>query len=150
MTNRAVSVLLVEDNPADVRLAREAMKASKLQLDITVVEDGELALDYLSRRGAYVDATRPDLILLDLNLPRLSGLTVLERIKSDPELRPIPVVVLTTSDSQDDIMRSYSLHANCYIRKPPRLEDFIRVVQSIDDFWFTIVRLPPRATPAGV
>lgn len=138
-------ILLVEDNPADVRLLREAMKACRLRCEMAVVEDGEAALDYLYRRGAHTAALRPDLVLLDLNLPKRNGIEVLAVAKSDPELRSLPFVVLTTSDSDEDVIRSYSLHANCYVRKPPTLEDFVRIVRTLDDFWFTIVKLPPKA-----
>ena len=139
-----VEILLVEDNPGDVELAREALAGSKLANRIAVVNDGEQALDYLFRRDPYGEAARPDLILLDLNLPRMDGREVLAAVKADPSLRRIPVVILTTSRSEEDILRSYDLHANCYITKPIDLNQFLRVVQSIEDFWLTIVRLPTQ------
>lgn len=139
-----VRVLLVEDNPADVRLLQEALRFCRTQIELPVVEDGEAALDYLFRRGVHQGAPRPDLVLLDLNLPRKNGMEVLAELKADEQLRTLPVVVLSTSDSESDINRSYALHANCYVRKPPGLDDFIRIVQAIDDFWFTIVKLPPN------
>lgn len=146
---RPINILLVEDNPADVRLMHEALKSGRLYCQLVVVEDGEAALDYLQRRPPHQDAPRPDLVLLDLNLPKKNGMEVLSVVKSDDGLRSIPVVVLTTSDRDEDVVKSYALHANCYIRKPPRLEDFMRVVQTIDDFWLTIVRLPPKGPPPG-
>jgi chemotaxis family two-component system response regulator Rcp1 len=143
---RAAEILLVEDNPADVRLTMEAMRESKMRNHVTVVGDGEQALDYLQRRGAYAGATRPDLILLDLNLPKKDGREVLQEIKAIEELRRIPVVVLTTSKAEEDICRTYDLHANCYITKPMDLDRFIEVVQQIEGFWLTIVSLPDRPT----
>ena len=141
---RPVEILLVEDNEGDVRLTREALREGHLRNRLHVVEDGERALDFLFRRGDYASAPRPDLILLDLNLPRRDGREVLAEIKSDTILRRIPVVVLTTSEAEQDILESYNLHANCYVRKPVDLDAFIQVVRSIDNFWLAIVKLPPE------
>ncbi|MBI5440702.1 MAG: response regulator [Deltaproteobacteria bacterium] len=137
-----IEILLVEDNPGDVRLTREALKQGKVLNRLHVVEDGVAALEFLHRRGVYAEAPRPDLILLDLNLPKKDGREVLQEIKGDESLRRTPVVVLTTSSSDEDILRSYNLHANCYVTKPMDLDQFIRVVESIQNFWFTIVKLP--------
>jgi chemotaxis family two-component system response regulator Rcp1 len=139
---RPVEILLVEDNPGDVRLTIEALRDGKVYNHLNVARDGVEALAFLRREGAFGDAPRPDLILLDLNLPRKDGREVLADIKSDPALRTIPVVVLTTSRAEQDVMRSYELQANCYITKPVDLEQFIIVVQSIENFWLTIVTLP--------
>ncbi|HWV59004.1 MAG TPA: response regulator [Longimicrobiales bacterium] len=139
----AVEILLVEDNPGDVRLTREALREGKVRNNLNVVPDGEKALAYLRREGPYADAVRPDLILLDLNLPRMSGREVLEAIKAEPRFRSIPVVILTSSEAEQDIVRAYQLNANCYVTKPVDLDQFISVVKSIEDFWLTIVRLPP-------
>ncbi len=141
---RPIEILLVEDNPGDVRLTKEALKEGKVMNILNTVEDGEEALAYLRRQGAYAQATRPDLVLLDLNLPRKSGREVLAEIKEDPDLKRIPVVILTVSEAEQDIIKSYNLHANCYITKPVNLEQFIDVVKSIEDFWLTVVLLPPR------
>jgi len=141
---RPIDVLLVEDNPADVRLTREALSEGKVANHLSVVGDGIEALRFLRREGAYASAPRPDLILLDLNLPRKSGRDVLEEIKGDEVLRRIPVIVLTTSQAEEDLDRAYSLHANSYIRKPVDLDEFLEVVRSIEQFWFTIVCLPSR------
>jgi chemotaxis family two-component system response regulator Rcp1 len=138
-----VEVLLVEDNPGDVRLTREALKDAKLCSNVHVVEDGAAALDYLYRRDPYAQALRPDLILLDLNLPKKNGREVLFQIKQDQVLKSIPVVILTTSQAEEDILRAYDLHANCYVSKPVDFEQFMRVVKAIEAFWFTIVKLPP-------
>jgi two-component system, chemotaxis family, response regulator Rcp1 len=138
-----VEILLVEDNPGDVRLTQEALKEGKVRNKLNVVDDGVKALEFLRRQPPYEDAPRPDLILLDLNLPRMSGREVLEAIKADPGLRNIPVVVLTSSEAERDVVSAYQLHANCYVTKPVDLDQFIHVVRSIEDFWFTIVRLPP-------
>jgi two-component system, chemotaxis family, response regulator Rcp1 len=135
---------MVEDNPGDIRLTIEALKEGKVRNNLYTVEDGELALAYLRRQGQFTEATRPDLILLDLNLPKKNGREVLAEIKDDPELRRIPVVILTVSKAEQDILKSYNLHANCYITKPVDLEQFIQVVKSIEDFWLTVVMLPPR------
>jgi chemotaxis family two-component system response regulator Rcp1 len=141
---RPIEILLVEDNPGDVRLTKEALKEGKVMNVLNTVGDGEEALAYLRRQGAYAQATRPDLILLDLNLPGRSGREVLAEIKEDSELKRIPVVILTISEAEQDIIKSYNLHANCYITKPVNLEQFIDVVKSIEDFWLTVVMLPPR------
>jgi chemotaxis family two-component system response regulator Rcp1 len=138
----AVKILLVEDNPGDVRLTQEALKESKMLNELYVTEDGVEALEFLNREGRYADAPHPDLILLDLNLPKKDGRELLEDIKADEKLRRIPVVVLTTSKAQEDIYRMYEQHANCYITKPIDLDQFIEVVKSIDNFWLTIVKLP--------
>ncbi len=138
------SILLVEDNAGDVRLTREALREGKVRNNLAVASDGIEAVAYLRKEGEYADAVRPDLILLDLNLPRKDGREVLQEIKADPALRNIPVVVLTSSQAEEDIVRAYDLHANCYVTKPVDLDQFIRVVESIEDFWFTIVKLPPE------
>ena len=137
-----VEILLVEDNPGDVRLAVEALKDSQVPNNLHVVEDGVEALAFLHREGEYADAPRPDLILLDLNLPRKDGREVLANVKADDKLKTIPVVVLTTSEADEDIRKAYDLHANCYITKPTQLDQFIERVKSIEDFWFTAVKLP--------
>ncbi|MDB4969763.1 MAG: Two-component system response regulator [Myxococcales bacterium] len=139
---RPIEILLVEDNPGDVRLTKEALREGKVANNLSVAADGVEALAFLRREGAHANATRPDLVLLDLNLPRKDGRQVLAEIKNDAELRRIPVVVLTTSKAEEDILKTYDLHANCYIAKPVDLDQFIRVVKSIDDFWLTVVRLP--------
>ncbi len=139
---RSIEVLLVEDNPGDVRLTMEAMRESKVIVNLSVAPDGEEALAFLRRLGPHLGAPRPDLILLDLNLPRKDGREVLAEIKADADLRRIPVVVLTTSRAEEDILRTYDLHANCFITKPVDLDQFITVVASISDFWFSVVRLP--------
>ena len=144
VSNSPIEILLVEDNPGDVRLTREGLREGKVLSNLTVVDDGVKALAFLRRSGEHRDAPRPDLILLDLNLPRLSGREVLAEIKGDPELRSIPVVILTSSQAEQDIVRAYELNANCYITKPVDLEQFITVVKSIEEFWFTVVRLPPN------
>ncbi|MEX2376069.1 MAG: response regulator [Dehalococcoidia bacterium] len=136
-------ILLVEDNPGDVRLTREALKDAKVRNNLHVVDDGVKALAFLRREGEYASAVRPDLILLDLNLPRMSGREVLQEIKSDPQLLKIPVVILTSSQAEQDIAKAYELHANCYVTKPVDLDQFISVVRSLEDFWLTIVKLPP-------
>ena len=141
---RPVEILLVEDNPGDVRLTREALREGKVRNNLYVASDGVDALAFLRREGQYADAVRPDLILLDLNLPRKDGREVLQEIKADATLRYIPVVVLTSSQAEQDILRAYDLHANCYVSKPVDLDQFIHVVHSIEDFWFTIVKLPPE------
>jgi CheY-like chemotaxis protein len=140
-----IEILLVEDNPGDHRLTKEALKEGKVFNNLSWVKDGVEALDFLHRRGKHVRAARPDIILLDLNLPKKDGREVLAEIKADPDLRAIPVVVLTTSKAEEDVLRSYDLHANCYVTKPVDLDKFIVVVQSIDRFWLTIVTLPPVA-----
>jgi len=143
MVMAPIEILLVEDNPGDVRLTQEALRDSKLHNRLSVVEDGVEALSFLKREGHYAESPRPDIILLDLNLPRKSGREVLEEIKQDEVLKRIPVVVLTTSEDERDVMASYNLHANCYITKPVDLSQFITIVRNIKEFWFTIVRLPP-------
>jgi chemotaxis family two-component system response regulator Rcp1 len=137
-----IEILLVEDNPGDVRLTREALRDGKVQNNLHVVPDGVEAMAFLHREGKYASSPRPDVILLDLNLPKKNGREVLAEVKSDPELSRIPVVILTTSEDEEDVMRAYDFHANCYITKPVDFEQFIKVVRSIEDFWFTIVRLP--------
>lgn len=141
-SHQPIRILLVEDNPGDVRLTIEAFNDAKLNNALSVVRDGVEAMSFLRQEGQHAQASRPDLILLDLNLPRKDGREVLAEIKADPDLQRIPIVVLTTSDAQTDIQRAYELHANCYITKPVDLEQFIQVVQSIEDFWLTVVRLP--------
>lgn len=141
---REIQVLLVEDDPGDVLMTREAFQDHKLRNELHVVNDGEQALQFLRQEGEFAGRPRPDLVLLDLNLPRMDGREVLQAIKSDPELSSIPVVVLTTSEAEDDVLRSYSLHANAYVTKPVDFERFINVVRQIDDFFVTIVRLPRR------
>jgi two-component system, chemotaxis family, response regulator Rcp1 len=143
-TQRApLSVLLVEDDPGDVLIAQEALKASELTSKLTVVPDGVEALKYLRREDGYADASRPDLILLDLNLPRKSGHEVLAEVKADPALRKIPVVVLTTSGAAEDVLRSYDLHANVFVTKPVDFDHFTAVIKQIDDFFLTVAQLPP-------
>jgi len=137
-------ILLVEDNPGDARLAQEALKEGRMTSRLKVVVDGVEAMAYLRREGIYADSPRPDLVLLDLNLPRKDGRQVLAEMKEDPELRRIPVVVLTTSQAGQDILRSYDLHANCYITKPVDLDRFIAVVRSIEEYWCSVVTLPPH------
>ena len=139
-----IEILLVEDNPGDVRLTIEALRESKIHNNLQVAKDGVEALAKLRRQGAYGDSPRPDIVLLDLNLPKKDGREVLEEIKADEELKRIPVVILTTSQAEEDILKSYNLHANCYITKPVDLEQFIKVVRSVQEFWLTIVKLPPH------
>jgi len=143
MMGKPVEILLVEDNPGDVRLAQEAFRDSKVRNTIHTVEDGVKAMEFLRKEGSYKNAPRPDLILLDLNLPRKDGREVLAEVKQDPELRRIPVVILTVSKAEEDVLKTYDLHANCYITKPIDLEQFLQVVKSVEDFWLTIVKLPP-------
>jgi len=142
---KPIEILLVEDNPGDVRLTLETFKENKMLNTMHVVRDGVEAMAFLRQEGEYADAPRPDLILLDLNLPRKDGREVLEEIKDDDQLRRIPVVVLTISYAEEDILRAYDLHGNCYITKPIDLDQFIKVVRGIKDFWLTIVRLPSRS-----
>jgi CheY-like chemotaxis protein len=139
-----IEILLVEDNPGDVRLTREALRDGKVRNNLKVARDGVEALAMLRGEGEHAGMTRPDLILLDLNMPRMDGREVLRELKKDPQLRVIPVVVLTTSKADEDILRTYELNANCYITKPVDLAQFIHVVRSIEDFWLTVVRLPPH------
>lgn len=141
---RPVNILLVEDNLGDVRLTQEALKEGKVINNLSVARDGEEAMEFLWRKGKYANAIRPDLILLDLNMPKKDGRAVLMDIKNDEELRSIPVVVLTTSVAEQDILKAYNLHANCYITKPVDLGQFIEVVKNINDFWFSVVKLPPK------
>jgi CheY-like chemotaxis protein len=140
-----IEVLLVEDDPGDVLMTQEAFEEHKVRNNLTVVNDGTEAIAYLRREGQYADVGRPDLVLLDLNLPRRDGREVLAEIKSDPDLRQIPVVVLTTSQADEDILRSYQLHANAYVTKPVDFDRFIAVVRQIDEFFVSVVKLPPRA-----
>jgi len=142
--NRPVEILLVEDNPGDERLTREALREGKVYSNLHWVKDGVEAMAFLRQQGKYGSAPRPDIVLLDLNLPRKDGREVLEEIKTDEDLKRIPVVVLTTSKAEEDVLRTYNLHANCYVTKPVDLEKFIVVVKSIDVFWLTIVTLPPN------
>ncbi|MDQ3364083.1 MAG: response regulator [Myxococcota bacterium] len=142
MNVKPIEILLVEDNPGDVRLTEEALREGKVRNNLHVARDGVEAIAFLRREGKFANATRPELVLLDLNLPRKDGREVLFEIKNDPDLQTIPVVVLTTSSAEVDILKSYKLHANCYITKPVDLEQFVKVVKSIDDFWLTVVRLP--------
>jgi two-component system, chemotaxis family, response regulator Rcp1 len=139
-----IRILLVDDDPADVRLTQEALKEHKVSCETAVAADGIEALAYLRREGQYGNVTRPDIILLDLNMPRKDGREVLEEIKADPQLRRIPVVILTASQADQDILHTYDLGANCYITKPVDLEQLTAVVQAIENFWFTVVKLPPR------
>ena len=142
--NRPVEILLVEDNPGDERLTREALKEGKVYSNLHWVKDGVEAMEFLRRQGKYSSVPRPDIILLDLNLPKKDGREVLHDIKNDDALKRIPVVVLTTSKAEEDVLRTYNLHANCYVTKPVDLEKFIVVVKSIDVFWLTVVTLPPN------
>ncbi len=144
-----IEILLVEDNPGDVRLTQEALKEGKVWNRLNVAPDGVVALKFLRREGTFADAPKPDLILLDLNLPKKDGREVLADIKQDTRLRNIPVVVLTTSKAEEDILRSYKLHANCYITKPVDLEQFMGVIRAVEDFWLCIVKLPPSECDAG-
>ncbi len=144
LSMKVVDILLVEDNPGDVRLAQEALKESKVRNRLYVVEDGVEAMAFLHRQGKYADAPRPDLVLLDLNLPRKSGREVLAEIKTDDSLKRIPVVVLTVSRAEEDVIKCYDYHANCYITKPLDFNQFMEVTKSIDEFWLTIVRLPNK------
>ena len=140
-----IEVLLVEDDPGDVLLIREAFDFNKVHNNLNVVSDGEQALDYLRGTGGYADRIRPDLVLLDLNLPRKDGREVLAEVKTDPDLRTIPIVVLTTSEAEEDVLKSYQLHANAYVTKPVDFERFIAVIRQIDEFFVSVVKLPPRA-----
>jgi CheY-like chemotaxis protein len=139
-----VEILLIEDNPADVNMLQETFEESKIANRLSVVNDGERAMDFLHKRGDFAASPRPDLVLLDLGLPKKGGLEVLAEIKADPDLKRIPVIVLTTSKAEADILRSYDLHANSFITKPVHLSEFFEVVKGIEDFWFGIVKLPPR------
>ena len=143
MTPRPVRILMVEDNPGDVDLTREGLAEAKLHNELFIASDGEEAMAFLLREGEHVGAPRPDLILLDLNLPKKDGREVLSEIKAHEDLRRIPVVVLTSSEAEEDVLRSYDLHANCYITKPVDLQKFLKVVRSIKGFWFSVVTLSP-------
>lgn len=144
MANNLVHVLLVEDDPGDVELTQTALKESKVVMSLDVIDDGVKALEYLHRQGPYKTALRPDIILLDLNLPKKNGREVLSEIKKDETLKQIPVVILTTSEAETDILKTYNLGANCYVTKPVGLDQFAEVVKAIETFWFKIVKLPPR------
>lgn len=137
-------ILLVEDNPGDVFLTQEAFREGRLAHRLSVVEDGEEALRFLRREGKHRDAPQPDLILMDLNLPKKDGRELLGEVKTDPELRQIPVIVLTTSGAEQDIARAYKLHANCYLTKPIQMDEFLRTIRSVEDFWLSVVRLPSK------
>ena len=139
----AVQILLVEDNPGDARLTEEALREAKVRNTLNHVENGIEALAFLRQEGEYADAPRPDLVFLDLNLPRMGGREVLHEIKNDPDLRRIPVVILTSSGAEEDILSTYELHANCYITKPVDMQGFLTVVKSVENFWFSVVKLPP-------
>lgn len=139
-----VEILLVEDNPGDVRLTREALRNGSIPTNLRTVSDGLEAMAYLRKKGEYRAAPQPDLILLDLNLPRKDGREVLAEIKQDPELRRIPVVVMTTSAAEQDVLKSYDLHANCYVTKPPDFAGLVAAVRAIEDFWLTVAKLPPK------
>ena len=141
---RPIEILLAEDNPGDARLTIEAMREAKVSNRMHVVEDGVEAMEFLRREGGFGDAPRPDLILLDLNLPRKDGREVLAEVKADPDLKRIPVVVLTTSRAEEDVMRAYDLHANCYVTKPVDLAQFMKIVAQIDEFWVKVVTLPRK------
>lgn len=144
MEYRGIEILLVEDNPGDVRLTKEGLKDGKINNNLHVVKDGVEALSFLHKKNGYAHAPRPDLILLDLNLPKKNGREVLAEIKNDDNLKRIPVVILTTSDAEEDIAKTYDLHANCYITKPVDLNQFISVINNIEEFWFSVVRLPDK------
>jgi CheY-like chemotaxis protein len=139
-----IEILLIEDSPADILLTREAFEESRILNTLHVAEDGVQAMDFLRKRGAHASAPRPDLILLDLNLPRKNGREVLAEIKADPDLRKIPIVVLTTSNAEEDVLKAYDLNANCYVVKPVGFDNFMEAMQSIRHFWFSIVTLPPE------
>ena len=143
-SQKVVEILLVEDNLGDIRLTQEALRDCKVRNTVSVVQDGVEALEYLYKEGKYQDVPRPDLILLDLNLPKKDGREVLSEIKNDPELQRIPVVVLTTSEAEVDILKAYELKANCYITKPADMYQFVKVTRTIDAFWLAIVKLPPK------
>jgi len=147
---RLIEILLVEDNPGDVRLTREAMSEAKVRNSLSVAGDGVEALAFLRREGLHANAPRPDIVLLDLNLPRKDGRQVLAEVKADPELRRLPVVILTTSKAEEDILKTYDLHANCFITKPVDFDQFVKVVRSIEHFWLSIVTLPPPVEGGSV
>jgi chemotaxis family two-component system response regulator Rcp1 len=145
----AVRILLVEDNPGDVRLTIEALKEGKVNNELILAKDGEEALDCLYQRGKFTNCLKPDVILLDLNLPKVDGREVLNIVKADVDLRLIPIIILTTSKSEEDIWKAYNLHANCYITKPIDMDEFLRVIRLTEQFWLTIVRLPSKVNPAA-
>ena len=144
VTGKPIYMLLVEDNPGDVRLTKETLRDAKMIVKLDVVGDGVEAMAFLRREGKYAKAQRPDLIMLDLNLPKKDGREVLAEVKQDPNLRRIPVVILTISNNEEDILKSYNLHANAYVAKPLGLQEFAKITKSIEDFWFTVVKLPPN------
>jgi two-component system, chemotaxis family, response regulator Rcp1 len=146
MNWQPIEILLVEDNPGDAELTREALKVAKVANRLHVVDDGAEAVDFLFKKGKFSDAPRPDIVLLDLNLPKKDGREVLSEIKQNKEISEIPVVVLTTSQAEEDILRAYQLHANCYITKPVDFGQFLRVISTIQDFWLSIVKLPTRSS----
>jgi len=141
---KSIDILLVEDSPGDAELAKEALEESKLKNTLYIVEDGQEALDFLYKKGKYENVPRPDLMLLDLNMPKVDGREVLKIVKNDEDLRSIPIVILTTSRAEEDILKSYNLHANCYISKPLNLDKFLEVVNAIESFWLSIVTLPKK------
>jgi two-component system, chemotaxis family, response regulator Rcp1 len=141
---KLIDILVVEDNPGDALLIREVLKSNKIYNTLNIVKDGEEAMDFLYRKGKFAEAPQPDLILLDLNLPKMDGRQVLAKIKFDDKLKQIPVVIMTMSQAEEDILKSYKLHANCYVTKPINLDQFVKVVESIEDFWFSLVKLPPK------
>ncbi|MFA6924621.1 MAG: response regulator [Bacteroidales bacterium] len=142
--SKSIDILIVEDNSGDARLIREVLKEGKIMNSLHIVKDGVEAMEFLYKKGKYENTPNPDLIILDLNLPRKDGREVLAEIKENNELKKIPIVIMTTSQAEEDILRSYNLHANCYITKPLDLNQFIKVVKSIEDFWFSVVKLPPK------
>lgn len=146
---RPIEILLVEDSPSDTELTIEALKEAKVRNNLSIVEDGVLAMEFMRRQGRFVQAARPDLILLDLNLPRKDGREVLAELKADESFKTIPVVVLTTSSAEQDVLRAYQLHANCYITKPVNFQQFLNVVRSIESFWLFVVALPPGLSAAA-
>ena len=141
---KLIDILVVEDNPGDARLIMEVLKSNKIHNSIHIVKDGVEAMDFLHKKGEFADVPRPDLIFLDLNLPRKDGREVLAELKSDDKFKQIPVVVMTMSQAEEDILKSYSLHANCYVTKPIDLDQFVKVIESIEDFWFSLVKLPSK------
>ena len=143
-TTHEIEILLVEDNPGDIVLTQEALREGKIRNRLSIAKDGMEAMAFLRREGEFASAPRPDLILLDLNMPRKNGAEVLMEVKADPNLKTIPVVILTTSDAEQDVLKAYQLNANCYITKPVEFDRFVKVVQTIDEFWLSIVQLPPR------
>ncbi|MBF2021204.1 MAG: response regulator [Hydrococcus sp. C42_A2020_068] len=142
--NKPIEILLIEDNPGDIELTKIALEDNKMTINLSVVEDGVEALKFLKKEGKYANVPHPDLILLDLNLPKKDGREVLAEMKADPILKRIPVVILTTSQAEEDVLRAYNLCANCYITKPVDFDRFVKIVRSIENFWFTIVKLPPE------